>query len=236
MHSFRNIVGGVVLNLFLPSPAFANPLPTPIVQTVQTAQDIFKVGDEAVFTPTSGGGAAAALTAAPFYADAAAIANSPLMMTITVINKHVTQVSTYHAHEAGGPTAVKGSAGSGTMAKGATASLALPTGWAGNIAVAEYGGPRGVVGDESLIEANFKKPDGYSVAAADVDVSYVNGFSIPIVCSCEGAGATPFSKPCQGGAYTYVNDHKANGFGVCQSGRFTCCIGTACDRDPKQPN
>ncbi|OIW26283.1 hypothetical protein CONLIGDRAFT_706427 [Coniochaeta ligniaria NRRL 30616] len=259
MPSLRSSVGAALLSLLLSSPALANPLPTP---AVQAAQDIFNTGVEAVYTPTP----------APFHIEAAAIANPPALMTITVINKHIAPVSTYHAHEAGGPTAVWGAAGAGTMAKGATASYALPTGWAGNIAVVEYGGPRNIVGDESLIEANFKKPDGYSVAVADVDVSYVNGFSVPIVCSCVGAGvvtgcnknlwglnscandngkgscknplrsdqtataATPFFKPCQGGAYTYVNDHNANSFGVCQSGRITCCIGTACDRDPKQPN
>jgi hypothetical protein len=59
------------------------------------------------------------------------------------------------------------------MGSGATASVAFPTGWAGNIAVNEYGGGRDIRGDESLIEANFVVPGGYSVAVADVDISYV---------------------------------------------------------------
>lgn len=167
MPSLRSTITPALLNLLIASLTLANPLPTP------AAQDVYNVGVEAIYTPTSGVGAAAAITAAPFHIDAAAIANPPALMTITVINKHVAPISTYHAHEANGPGAAWGAAGAGTMAKGATASLAVPTGWAGNIAIVEYGGPRAVVGDESLIEANFKKPSGYTVAVADVDVSYV---------------------------------------------------------------
>ncbi|KAB5513188.1 hypothetical protein GE09DRAFT_981250 [Coniochaeta sp. 2T2.1] len=268
MPSLRNTVGAALLNLLVASLAFALPAePTPPAPT----QSIWNYGVEAEYVPTSTYDAAAAITAAPFHIEAAAIANPPPLLTITYINKHTAAVSTYHAHEQGGPTAVWGPAGAGTMAKSATASVAYPTNWAGNMAVVEYGGSKGIAGDESLVEANFKVPGGYSVAVADVDISYVNGFSVPITCSCDGAGivtgcnknlwnlnscpnnngkgscknplrsdtkatsATQFFKPCQGGAYTYVNDHNANSFGVCQSGRMTCCIGTACEKNPKQP-
>jgi hypothetical protein len=37
-------------------------------------------------------------------------------------------------------------------------------------------------------------PNGYSVAVADVDISYVNGFSVPISCSCSGTVVTGCTK------------------------------------------
>jgi len=170
MPSVRYTLSQVLINLLLSSPTLANPLPAAPAPSPE--QSIYNVGGEAVYTPTSGG-AAAAITAVPFHIEGGLIASPPNVLSITVINKHTAPISTYHAHEAGGPTAIGGEAGSGTMAKGATAAFAVPTGWAGNVAVVEYGGGRTVAGDESLIEANFKKPDGYTVAVADVDISYV---------------------------------------------------------------
>jgi hypothetical protein len=164
MASLRNTVGAAVLSLLLASPVLANPMPA------APTESIWNYGVEAVYTPTTSG---AEPTEAPFQIEGGLIANPPALMTITFINQHTGPVSTAHAHEAGGPTAVWGPAGAGTMAKGATASVAFPTGWAGNIGVVEYGGGRAIVGDESLIEANFKVPGGYSVAVADVDASYV---------------------------------------------------------------
>lgn len=53
----------------------------------------------------------------------------------------------------------------------ATAAFAVPTGWAGNVAIGDA--VAAITGDDSLIEANFVVPPGYSVAVADVDVSFV---------------------------------------------------------------
>lgn len=59
------------------------------------------------------------------------------------------------------------------MASGATASFAVPTGWAGNVAIVDAGSA--ITGDDTLIEGSFVVPatGGYTVAVADVDVSYV---------------------------------------------------------------
>ena len=57
------------------------------------------------------------------------------------------------------------------MSAGETAAFALPTGWAGNVAINDALWP--ITGDDSLIEASFVVADGYTVAVADVDVSYV---------------------------------------------------------------
>lgn len=47
--------------------------------------------------------------------------------------------------------------------------------------------------------------------------------------------AAPFFQPCQHAAWTYVNDGEADAWGLCQSGHITCCVGTDCNPNPKQP-
>ena len=47
--------------------------------------------------------------------------------------------------------------------------------------------------------------------------------------------AVPFFAPCQGAAYTFPNDNKANSWAQCQSGEVTCCVGKDCPPNPKQP-
>ncbi|KAK9420157.1 hypothetical protein SUNI508_06685 [Seiridium unicorne] len=113
------------------------------------------------------------------------INSPPQYLTITVVNKHGDAISTSHVHDPNAPAAVSGNVGPGTMANGATAAFAVPTGWIGNVAINDAAWA--LTGDDTLIEANFIIPSGYSVAVADVDVSYVNGFSVAITCSCSGA-------------------------------------------------
>ncbi|KAL8997798.1 MAG: hypothetical protein Q9188_006237 [Gyalolechia gomerana] len=113
----------------------------------------------------------------------------------------------------------------------------------------------------SKIEVSFDSPSGYRPA---VDVSYVDGYGIPITCYCSGVPVTgcniplfrtgrtcknqgpgdrvicynpkktvndgpadDFFQPCQGAAYTYPNDHTANGFGKCDAGDIQCCVGVS---------
>lgn len=99
------------------------------------------------------------------------IAAAPQFLTITVINSHGDAISTSHAHDPNGPSAVSGNVGPGTMANGATAAFAVPTGWIGNVAINDAGWA--ITGDDSLIEGNFVVPQGSTEAVADVDVSYV---------------------------------------------------------------
>ena len=118
--------------------------------------------------------------------DAVDIASPPEFLTIQVVNSHGDAITTSHAHATTGPSAISGNTLPGTIANGATAAFAVPTGWVGNVAINDAGSE--ITGDDSLIEANFIVPPtgGYTVAVADVDVSYVNGFSAAIVCSCSG--------------------------------------------------
>ncbi|ROW06803.1 hypothetical protein VMCG_04225 [Cytospora schulzeri] len=169
------------------------------------------------------------------------ITAGPALVTFTVVNKHSEAISTSHAHQAGGPTAVSG----------------------GNVAINDAGYDAN--GDFAIIEANHGQTEWFKVAVVGVDVSYVDGFSLPISCSCNGVvvtgcnknlsalgtcpykdkygknacinpkradrsakSAAPLFAPCQGVAYTFQKDHDANNYGEFQIGHVSCCIGTDC--------
>ncbi|KAK3998162.1 hypothetical protein QBC44DRAFT_363689 [Cladorrhinum sp. PSN332] len=83
-------------------------------------------------------------------------------------------------------TPIGGQPGPGIMKKGATASILAPTGWSGRVSFNEA--DKRIQGDESLIEAGYTvqtKPWPYGV----VDVSYVDGYTLPIICKCRSTGA-----------------------------------------------
>ncbi|ETS81376.1 hypothetical protein PFICI_06378 [Pestalotiopsis fici W106-1] len=192
----------------------------------------------------------------------------PEFLTLHLVNSHTAAVSTAHVHDVDSPPAASGNVGAGTLARGASASFAVPTGYVGNMALSEAEYP--ITADDTLIEINFSIAKDYgNIAVADVDVSYVNGYSVPITCSCGGSvvtgcnkdllklntcadlspenacvnplralipatAASPFFAPCQGAAWTFVNDGDADAWGSCQSGQISCCIGTACPANPDQ--
>ncbi|KAK2598684.1 hypothetical protein N8I77_012076 [Diaporthe amygdali] len=111
----------------------------------------------------------------------ASVTAGPSQLTITVVNKMADPVSTSYVGNAGVPGPVSGGTGTGTLRPGETATLVAPQEWAGNVAVnlAEYP----MNGDGSLLEGSLMSwgDVGYRV---DMDVSYVNGFSVPITCTC----------------------------------------------------
>ncbi|KAH8879785.1 hypothetical protein GQ53DRAFT_813703 [Thozetella sp. PMI_491] len=118
--------------------------------------------------------------------DANVVKRNPPYITISVINSLIGStrgVLTAHGQNAGAPSPVRGNLGQGVINNGQADFIAVPTGWAGRIAVVENGG-RAIVGDESLIEASFVTQGG-SDAVFDINVSYVDGFSLPITCSCD---------------------------------------------------
>lgn len=71
------------------------------------------------------------------------------------------------------------------MKNGAVASAVAPTGWAGKISFNVAG--KKVVGDETLIEAAYKLTTE-SWPYGIVDVSYADGYTVPITCKCRSTG------------------------------------------------
>ncbi|KAK8073895.1 hypothetical protein PG994_004794 [Apiospora phragmitis] len=90
------------------------------------------------------------------------------------------------------PPMVSGNANPGVIPAGGKAEFAVPTGWIGNVAITPSGYK--LTNDITLIEANYAIPGGYSYAVADVDVSFVNGFSVSTVCSCDNKVVTGCNK------------------------------------------
>ncbi|KAH8691612.1 hypothetical protein BGW36DRAFT_432160 [Talaromyces proteolyticus] len=157
----------------------------------------------------------------------------PEFVTITVINSYGSDITTSHSIATGAPTPISGDVSTGTMTNGETAAFAVPTGWIGNIAVndAKYA----TSGDDSLIEANFVIPYMGTVAVVDVDISYVDGFSVPIVCSCNDVVVTGctldlFSLstcPNNDGQNACVNPLRADNLATSASDFFAPCAGMA---------
>ncbi|KAL8985264.1 MAG: hypothetical protein Q9205_001000, partial [Flavoplaca limonia] len=156
----------------------------------------------------------------------------------------------------GSPTII-GNPSTNTFLAGSNTQIVVTRNFAGAIFIGKSFDPA-----NSKIEISFSPPQNYRPG---VDVSYVDGYSVPITCSCGGVPVTgcniplflqgrtcprpgpgdkvicynpkkvvdngpadPFFQPCQGAAYTYPNDHTANGFGKCDSGDIQCCVGFLC--------
>ncbi|KAG8159658.1 hypothetical protein KVR01_010295 [Diaporthe batatas] len=149
-------------------------------------------------------------------------AGTPSRLTITVVNKMPAAVSTSYVHNDGVPGLVAGGTGTGTLMPGASATLVAPEDWAGNVAVnlaedPETGERWEMNGDVSLLEGSLMEWGGLGYRV-DIDVSYVNGFSVPITCSCNKDKAVlsgcsldlwELGTPCSG------SSGAANGQGAC---------------------
>ncbi|KAH7033598.1 uncharacterized protein B0I36DRAFT_362244 [Microdochium trichocladiopsis] len=127
---------------------------------------------------------------------AAAMAQPPQYLTIKIINRHPQPLSKTHARNWDSPTAVAGDMNPGIIGTKTKTRFVVPTGWAGMVALGEarYGTPQ----DASLIEASFVRWDFLGMAVAAVDVSYVDAFTVPIVCKCSKKVVTGCNKPLFG--------------------------------------
>ncbi|MCJ1382931.1 hypothetical protein MMC17_006044 [Xylographa soralifera] len=110
-----------------------------------------------------------------------AIADSGVM-TISMTNAYGTPLSlsyasnaaadgTYYPPPIGNPTPA-------VLPPGATTAIVYPTGWAGRITVGKVNTDQG------------SKIEGSTTGANDVDVSYVDGYTVPITCSSLGVPVT----------------------------------------------
>jgi hypothetical protein len=153
----------------------------------------------------------------------------------------------------GAPTAISDPK---PAALGKSAKVLFPTGWAGLMDIAP-------ILDKSASKIEMSYEEGVFV-----DVSYVDGYTVPITCSCGGEIVTgcnvelfnatgpcpdegpgpicynpsafldngpthPFFSPCESASYTYPKDDLATR--GCHSNLITCCVGTKCDPNPRQP-
>ena len=104
-------------------------------------------------------------------------------LTINVINSFGSPLSIFYGSNYNVPTPIN-NPGSGTLSS--STQVLFPSGWAGRITIGKNYDPNG-----SKIEASFSPPN----YVPDVDISYVDGYSVPITCSCSQVAVTG----CNGG-------------------------------------
>ena len=157
--------------LALTNPAFAEE-PAMFARPPQQAKST------SVFLGTASGGALDPLATRPPHIGPKAALVTDTDLTINVVNSLGSPVSIFYGSDAGAPTPV-GNPGYGVLTS--STKVLFPSGWAGRITIGKTYDPLG-----SKIEASYSPPN----YVADVDVSYVDGFSIPISCSCSGVAVT----------------------------------------------
>ena len=101
-------------------------------------------------------------------------------LLLNIVNKQGYALSIFYGSNA--PPSISGNPGSGVLSASATTQVAVPTLFAGRVII----GPDYDV-KASKIEWNWSN-------VPDVDVSYVDGYSIPITCSCQGVAVTGCNK------------------------------------------
>ena len=146
-------------------------------------------------------------------------------MTIAMTNVHGISHSISFGSNAGGPSPIQDPSAT-TLAHGSPTQYAFPTGWAGRIYVGPNINPLG-----SKIEGSYTGPP-------DIDISYVDGYSVPITCSSEGTAVTGcnidlFSQPgitcdhqvdgpvCLNSAQQHADGPAPPFFAACQGAAYT---------------
>ena len=91
-------------------------------------------------------------------------------MTIDIINSWSSDLSVSYGGNAGGPSPVNNPT-PGPL--GTSTRVVVPTGWAGRV----------YVGPGPNIDSKGTKVEGSTTGPPDIDVSYVDGYSVPMTCS-----------------------------------------------------
>lgn len=118
-----------------------------------------------------------------------ALISSPPDMTIAITNRYGSRLSLSFGLDVGSPPPY-GNPQATELAHASSTQYVFPDEWAGRVAVGPNLNPCG-----SKIEGSFKN------SSADIDVSYVDGFTVPITCSSDGEPVTGcnidlFKMPC----------------------------------------
>ncbi|KAL9016654.1 MAG: hypothetical protein Q9185_006027 [Variospora sp. 1 TL-2023] len=119
-------------------------------------------------------------TEAPTLVNRGKALDAPFL-TVKVLNGFGQRLPISYNSNQGSPTIV-GNPGAGTLAISQETAIAIPRDFAGAIFIGQVYDPA-----NSKIEVSFSSPQGYRPG---LDVSYVDGYSVPITCSCGGRVVT----------------------------------------------
>ncbi|KAI4127200.1 MAG: hypothetical protein LQ338_003319 [Usnochroma carphineum] len=153
-------------------------------------------------------------------------------LTIAITNSYGQPLSLAFDVDAGS-SAFRGSPGPTSLPASSVTSYAVPSGWAGRVNVGKINHS-----DNSKIEGSF-----YGAGNGDIDISYVDGYSVPITCSVGGtvvtgcnmelfeqechAPDTPSKSPdgnlavCSNGARANVDGPPSSFFAPCAGAAYT---------------
>ena len=144
-----------------PGPKNGNPSPTPAPYSAPPLTSATLKPGEPV--------AQAAVDPTPAPAGGCAASGNGVM-TWRIQNNYGIPLSVSYLNNADSPSAI-GCPGAGALAASATSDVVFPSGWGGRV----------IVGKEAMVGASLI--EGSTTGWNDVDVSYVDGFSVPITCS-----------------------------------------------------
>ena len=119
----------------------------------------------------------ASITSVPEPGSAATTAESKDYMTIAISNAYGKALSLSFASNAGGPSPISNPSATKILDNAFT-QYAFPTGWAGRV----YVGPN--------LNPDGSKIEGSYTGRPDIDVSYVDGYSVSITCSSQGVAVS----------------------------------------------
>ena len=117
------------------------------------------------------------ITSAPHPVSTTGTDGSADYMTISITNVYGSQLSLSFLSNAGGPAPV-GNPSATVLPDNSPTQYAFPTGWAGRIYVG------------SNTDYQSSKIEGSLTGPPDINVSYVDGYSVPITCSSEGTAVS----------------------------------------------
>lgn len=137
------------------------------------------------------------------------------VFTISIVNSYSVALSLDFASNSGAPTPI-GNPGPTTIGQAGTTAYSYPTGWAGRILVGK-----------TLNSAN-SKIEGSVTGPPDQDVSYVDGYSVPIICTSAGktSGCT-IELFGNDGNYCGLSDQSLSDFEICPNPKVDNDDGTA---------
>ncbi|KAI4184600.1 MAG: hypothetical protein L6R41_004626 [Letrouitia leprolyta] len=124
-------------------------------------------------------------TRAPDFAESAKELDAN-QLTVRITNSFGFDLPISYNSNQGSPTII-GNPGAGIFRRAQSTNLALPRNFAGAVFIGKTYDP-----SNSKIEVSFSPEGGYRPG---VDVSYVDGYGIPITCSCSGIPVTGCNIP-----------------------------------------
>ncbi|KAM3431672.1 hypothetical protein MY4824_006982 [Beauveria thailandica] len=155
---------------------------------------------------TAHGGALDLPAAPPAPTDGVATADRA---RVTVVNHHDMAITTVLVTGEGDEP--EGNIGAGSLESGEFGIFTVKEGWSGRVALNVAGSPV-TMGDESLIEGSFTD-QGHAVIG-DINVSYVDGFTVPALCWCNENGR---SAGCSKDLHKLMECPTPNGHGACRN-------------------